>query len=67
MEYIVKLNEEQEKFLKLYFKVRPLRPEHKPEDYPNLVVNNWINSLMKNKEYFLQMHKEFFGEDYKEE
>ena len=61
MEYKVVLSEEQERFLDLYFKVRPLRPEHKRTDYPHLVVNNWVNSLMRMKDKFLKMYEEVYG------
>ena len=49
MNYIVKLTEEQETFLDIYLAVRPLRKEHTRDIYPHLIVNNFINSMMKNR------------------
>ena len=45
MKYEVILNDDTERFLIWYLKVRPLRPEHTKNDYPNLVVNNFINGM----------------------
>ena len=47
MKYEIILNEVQEKFLSVYLAVAPLPSSLKKEDYPNLIVNNFINSLMK--------------------
>ena len=46
LKYTIELNDEQEKFLDMYLKLFPLRPEHKREDYPGLIPKNFINSLM---------------------
>jgi len=49
MKYVVELSEKQEEFLDIYLAVRPLKPEHTRDQYPSLVVNNFINSLMKDR------------------
>ena len=62
--YEVMLTNEQERFLDLYLKVCPLREEHTRKDYPGLIANNFINSMMKRKVDFLVMHRKKFGEDF---
>lgn len=56
-EYKIILNDIQEKFLDLYLDVCKLRSEHKRSDYPNLIVNNWVNSLMKREKDFRRMQQ----------
>lgn len=47
MTYEVILNDTLEDFLTWYLAKYPLRPEHKRQDYPNLVVNNFVNGMMR--------------------
>ena len=63
-EYIVVLNDEQEDFLDAYFTSCPLREEHSREDYPNLVVNNFINSMLKRKNEFVGRYKDKTGKEF---
>jgi hypothetical protein len=64
MKYEISLTEEQEKFLDLYLKIYPLRPEHKREDYPGLIANNFINSQMKRIEELKAVYKYRYGEEW---
>lgn len=66
-EYKVILSDEAEQFLNLYLTVCLLRPEHTRNDYPNLVVNNFINSLMNRRLDFMAMYEKKFGKPYIEE
>jgi hypothetical protein len=59
MEYkAAQLTEEQEKFLDIYLKVCPLRPEHKREDYPALIATNFITSMMKRRSEFEKRYEQ---------
>lgn len=49
MKYEVILPDKIERFLDWYLKEHPLRPEHTRNDYPGLVITNFINSMMKRK------------------
>jgi len=52
MKYVIELNDQQEKFLDIYLAVCPLRAEHTRQDYPGLIANNFINSMMKRQHEF---------------
>lgn len=64
--YVIILNDEQEDFLDCYLDVNPLREEHKREDYPRLVVCNFINSMMKRKNEFHGRYKDKNKKDFVE-
>ena len=63
--YLVRLSKEKERFLDLYLTVRPLRKEHRRRDYPNLVVNNFIGSMLAREDKFKEVYKEATGEEWK--
>jgi len=63
-EYKVILSDEVERFLDLYLKIHPLRSEHTRADYPSLIANNFINSMMKRTNEFKGVYKDMFGEEY---
>lgn len=62
--YTIELNEEQEKFIQLHLTLHPLREEHKREDYPRLIIHNFINSLMKRKSEFMGIYKDKTGKEW---
>ena len=64
MKYEIELTNEQEKFLDLYLTVYPLREEHKREDYPSVIANNFINSMMKRENEIRGVHRDKFGKDF---
>ncbi len=57
MIYSVEINKEQEEFLDLYLATYPLNPEHRKEDYPRLLVTNFINSMMKRRPEIEEVYK----------
>ncbi len=56
--YEITLSDEQESFLDIYLKVCPLRPEHTRKDYPGLIANNFINSMLKRRDEFEKRYKQ---------
>lgn len=63
--YKVYLSKEKERFLDFYLTFRPLRLEHQRKDYPSIVVNNWLNSLMKIQNQLLADYHQITGEEWK--
>ena len=45
MTYEVVIDDEMEDFLEWYLKLHPLRSEHTKNDYPNLVINNFLRGM----------------------
>lgn len=47
MKYLIDLNPDQEEFLDKYLAVANFK--HRREEYPGLVINNFINSMIKRR------------------
>lgn len=62
--HTIELTEEQELFLDIYLAVCPLREGHYREDYPGIVANNFINSMMKREPQFLVMYEKKYGKKF---
>lgn len=62
--YTITLNDRQEKFLDLYLVLFELREGDNREDYPGLIANNFINSMMKRTPEFLSRYKAKFGKEF---
>jgi len=62
--YLIRLNKEMERFLDFYLTFRPLRPPHKRRQYPSIVTNNWLTSLMKAQDKMLEEYRTKTGKEY---
>jgi len=63
-EYHVKLDDVQEQFLDMYLAAYPLRDGKGKSDYPNLVINNFVNSLIARREQVKEAYRKKFGKEY---